>query len=50
MNLASRLGRLAPALTGKQRALLLIRADFDGREPDPEWRNVPADQRREYDY
>jgi hypothetical protein len=50
MSLAARLNRLTPALSGKQRALLVIRADLDGREPDREWLNVPSDQRREYNY
>jgi hypothetical protein len=51
MSLATRLNRLTPGLTGKQRALLIIRAHLDDREPDRELlANVPSDQRREYDY
>jgi len=51
MTLAARLSRLTPALSGKQRALLVIRAHLDGREPDPDlFAPLPAEQRREYDY
>jgi peroxiredoxin family protein len=50
MSLAARLNRLTPALNGKQRALLVIRAHLDDREPDREWLDMPSEQRREYDY
>ena len=50
MSLAARLNRLTPALSGKQRALLVLRANLDGHEPDRALLTMPADQRREYDY
>jgi len=50
MSLAARLNRLTPALSGKQRALLVLRANLDGREPDRALLTMPADQRREYNY
>ena len=50
MSLAARLNRLTPALSGKQRALLVLRSKLDGREPDRALLTMPADQRREYNY
>jgi hypothetical protein len=44
MSLASRLDRLTPALTGRQRAVLVLRAHAAGHEPDPELRQI-ADER-----
>jgi len=50
MTIANRLGKLTPALTGKERAILAIRAQNEGRQPDPELLKIsdPA-QRRQYD-
>ena len=45
---SSRRDRLAPTLTGKERAVLMIRARNTGSEPDPEWSRVPQDQRLEF--
>src|SRR4051794_25279482 len=50
MSLASRLDRLTPALSGKQRALLVTHAHHSGRDPEPNRFEMPGDQRREYDY
>src|SRR5439155_21429626 len=48
--LRSRLERLTPALTAKERILALLRARATGLEPDPEIRRtLPDDQRREFD-
>jgi hypothetical protein len=48
--LASRLNRLTPALTAKERAILILRAQSQGVDPDPDiLRTMPAEQRHEYD-
>jgi hypothetical protein len=49
MSLAARLGRLTPALTGKERALLALRARNAGQTPDPELRpGMTPEASREY--
>ena len=49
MSIATRLSRLAPSLTARERVVLVIRARNAGQEPDPEVLRIPEDQRREYD-
>ena len=47
--LASRLGRLTPVLSAKERAILTIRSELAGIEPDPnlQW-TMPREQRNEF--
>jgi len=48
--LTARLDKLAPALTAKERAILMLRRHTAGLEPDPELlRSMPKEQAREYD-
>jgi hypothetical protein len=50
MMLANRLGKATSMLSGKERAVLAIRAQNQGRTPDPEWLQIPDPaQRRQYD-
>jgi hypothetical protein len=49
MSIATRLSRLAPSLTARERVVLVIRARNAGQEPDPEVLQMPESQRREYD-
>ena len=49
--MASRLTRLAPGLTAKQRAMMTVRAYVSDAPQDPDiGRSMPAEQREEYDY
>jgi hypothetical protein len=46
-----RIGRLTPALTAKQRAMITVRAYITDAPLDPDVRrSMPAEQRPEYDY
>jgi len=49
MSIATRLTRLAPSLTARERVVLVIRAHNAGQDPDPDVLNVPQQQRAEYD-
>jgi hypothetical protein len=47
--LRSRLERLTPVLSGKERAVLIVRAKNQGVEPDPDlFQSITAEQRPEY--
>jgi hypothetical protein len=48
--LRSRLDRLTPVLTAKERAILALRAQNAGQERDPELLRMPEEQRRAYDH
>jgi len=49
MSIDSRLDRLAPALTARERAVLVLGSLKDGRPDDPAWRNtMPPDQVSEF--
>ena len=47
MSLATRLDRLVPALSGRQRAVLILRALAAGHEPDPELRQIADERERQ---
>ena len=49
MTFVSRLGKLTSALTGKERAVLVLRARNAGQEPDPELLQI-ADQAQRHQY
>ncbi len=50
MTLANRLGKATSALSGKERAILTLRARREGNDPDPDWLQFRhPTQRRQYD-
>ncbi|MPZ49025.1 MAG: hypothetical protein GEU75_06920 [Dehalococcoidia bacterium] len=50
MSIATRLDKLMPALSVRQRISLVLRAQAAGEEPDPEWSRLTSlEQRQEYD-
>jgi len=49
MSLDARLSRLSPALTARERAILILKADRDKTHEDPSWlRTLPSEQRDEF--
>jgi hypothetical protein len=51
MSIDGRLDRLTPALTAKERAILILRASKEGTPEDPELRTrMPAEQAREFNH
>ena len=49
MSIDARLNKLMPALTAKERAILILRSWKEGSDEDPLWRStMPRDQSREF--
>ena len=49
MSIDSRLSRLAPALSARERAILVLNAWKEGKEDDPSWRRtMPQNQAHEF--